>query len=105
MDKNRIKGFLRDPTLDQPQTDFYRVRVPWESFLVNKENAARVLAAASSSGPPRLVRIETVTGSVTYVRSDTVVFVTESTKAQREAERRLWKELDDEEDGTDLPGS
>lgn len=78
--------------------DYYRVRLPWESFFVTRETAARILAALGGNGPSRVIRCETITGSVVYVRTDTVVLVTESTRAQREAERRLWKELDDEEE-------
>ena len=103
MGNNRMEKYFRDPTLESPTTDFYRVRLEWESILVNEENAARILAAASGTGPPKIVRCETITGSVVYVRSDTVVFVTESTKAQRDAERRLWKKLDDEDERNDGP--
>jgi hypothetical protein len=98
MGTNRIEKHFRDPTLERPQMDYYRVRLPWESFFVTRETAARILAAVGGSGPPRVIRCETITGSVVYVRTDTVVLVTESTRAQREAERRLWKELDGEEE-------
>jgi len=98
MGTNRIEKCFRDPTLERPQMDHYRVRLLWESFFVTRETAARILAVVSGNGPPRVIRCETITGSVVYVRTDTIVLVTESTRAQREAERRLWKELDDEED-------
>ena len=98
MGKNRIEEHFRDPTLDHPQMDYYRVRLPWESFLVTRETAARILTAVSGNGAPIVIRCETITGSVVYVRTDTVVFVAECTKAQREAERRFWKTWDDEEE-------
>jgi len=98
MGKNRIETFLRDPTLERPQTDFYRVRLQGESIFVNRETATRILAAVCGPGPPKIIRCETITGSVVYVRSDTVMLVHESTRAQRDAERRLWKDLDDEEE-------
>lgn len=98
MSNNRIEQCFRDPTLDHPQTNYYRVRLPWESILVNRETAARILAAASGFGPPKMIRCETISGSVVYVRTDTIMLVHESTSAQRDAERRLWKALDDEEE-------
>lgn len=99
MGKNRLEGLFRDPTLDRPTTDFFRVRLKlFGSLCVTRETAARVLAAMSGPGPPKLVRLETVTGSVAYVRTDMILLVQESTRAQREAERRFWKELEDEED-------
>jgi len=106
MGENRIETYFRDPTLDRPTTDFYRVRLEWESIYVNEENAAKILAVTSGNGPPKVIRCETITGSVVYIRSDTVALVHESTKAQRDAERRLWKELDkeDDDDNLDLPG-
>lgn len=99
MDKNRLEELFRDPTLERPQTDYYRVRLEHHcSLCVTRETAARILAAVSSPGPPTLVRCETVAGSVAYVRTDTVLLVQESTRAQREAERRFWKEIDDEDE-------
>ncbi len=97
MGKNRIEKYFRDPTLERPQMDYYRVRLPWESFFVTRETAARILTAVSGYGPPRVIRCETITGSVVYVRTDTVMLVAECTRAQRDAERRFWKKWDDEE--------
>ena len=105
MGQNRMEKYFRDPTFDRPTTDFYRIRLEWESIYVNEENAARILAATRGAGPPTIVRLENITGSVVYVRSDTVVLVHESTRAQRDAERRLWKELDDEEEKDEPFGS
>jgi hypothetical protein len=45
---------------------------------------------------PRILRVETITGSVAYVRSDRIVSLLESTPAQRAATRRMWKMLDEE---------
>lgn len=72
----------------RPQTDFCRVRLPWESIFVNRETAARILAAASGFGPPKIIRCETIAGSAVYVRTDTIMIVSESTKAQGDLLRR-----------------
>jgi hypothetical protein len=101
MGENRIETYFRDPTLDRPSTDFYRVRLEWESIYVTEESVSRILSVIGGHGPPAIVRCETITGSVVYIRSDTVVLVHESTRAQRDAERRLWKELDKEDDDND----
>ena len=98
MGKNRLEEFFRDPTLDSPPAEYFRVRLPWESIFVDRATAARVLAETNGRDAPKLIRCETITGSVVYIRTDTVMMVHESTPAQRRAERRLWKLLDDEED-------
>lgn len=103
MGNNRLEELFRDPTLERPTTDFFSVRTEWRCLLVSRETAARVLAAMSGSGPPKLVRMETVTGSVAWVRTDTILLVEESTRAQRDAQRRLWKALDEEENEDQEP--
>ncbi|MDH3272544.1 MAG: hypothetical protein OEN56_14500 [Gemmatimonadota bacterium] len=98
MGKNRLETFLRDPTLEKPTADHFRVRLQWQTLHVTRESATRILAAIGGRGPPKFVRCQTVTGSVVFVRTDMVLLVEESTKAQRASERRFWKELDEEED-------
>ena len=98
MGKNRLEEFFRDPTLDNPPTEYFRVRLPWESIFVDRATATRILAEAAGREAPKLIRCETITGSVVYIRTNTVMMVYESTPAQRRAERRLWKLLDEEED-------
>ena len=48
-----------------------------------------------------MLRVETLSGSVVFIRTDAIVFVRESTRAQRKAEERFWKMLDDEESEDD----
>jgi len=103
MGKNRLEEFFRDPTLDSPPAEYFRVRLPWESIFVNRATATRILAETNGRDAPKLIRCETITGSVVYVRTDTVMMVFESTPAQRRAERRLWKILDEEEEKDDKP--
>jgi hypothetical protein len=66
-----------------------------EEIRVSRETAARILAALRGEAP-RILRVETITGSVAYVRSDRIVSLLESTPAQRAATRRMWKMLDEE---------
>jgi hypothetical protein len=101
MDMNRIKVHFRDPTLEQPSTDYYVVQMGQAGLCVTRSSAERVLAAMCRLGGPEVLRVETITGSVVHVRVDQIKFVRESTRAQRAAERRLWKALDDEEDEDD----
>lgn len=101
MTMNRIRKYFRDPTLEEPRTDYYIVRLPWDSFLVGREDAARILAAVGGFEAPTVIRCETITRSVVYVRTDTIMFVRECTRAQRDAERRFWKEIDSEEEDSD----
>ncbi len=96
MGNNRIAEFLRDPTLDRPTTDFFIVRFGDDSAPVSRETAARILAALGGDAPPRFLRVETITGSVAFIRTDTIVGLHESTRAQRAARRRMWKQLDEE---------
>ena len=81
--------------------DYYEVRLPWTTLYVRQEVAERLLAAMSGFGDADVVRLETVTGSVVFVRTEFVVYVQESTRAQRAALRKLWKALDDEEEQED----
>jgi hypothetical protein len=96
MGKNRIGEFLRDPTLDRPTTEFFEVRFGDDSVRVSRETAARILAALGGNAPPRFVRVETITGSVAFIRTDTIFGLCECTRAQRAAQRRIWKQLDEE---------
>jgi hypothetical protein len=94
---NRIERYFRDPTLEEPRTDYYVVRTPWDGFIVSREVAARILAAVGGYDAPKVIRCQTVTGSVVYLRTNTIVSVQECTRAQRDTERRFWKEIDDED--------
>ena len=98
MGTNRMEEFLRDPTLEQPAMDFYEVRLPWTTLQVRREAAGRLLRALQGFDTSAVVRVETVTGSVVYIRVEYVVLVQESTQAQRKAQRKLWKALDDEDE-------
>ena len=101
MGKNRLEEIFRDPTLETPPTDHFVVRHRWGGFCVTREMATRILTAISGLGPARMLRVETITGSVVFIRTDAIVFVRESTRAQRKAEERFWKMLDDEESEDD----
>ena len=101
MGKNRLEEIFRDPTLEAPPSDHFVVRTEWGGFLVTRETAERILTAMSGNGPVRILRIETLFGSVAFLRSDQIVFVRESTRSQRKAEERFWKMLDDEENEDD----
>lgn len=104
MGKNRLDDAFRDPTLERPTTDHYRVRLePHGMLSVTRGSAARIVAALSSPGAPTLIRCETIGGSVVFVRTDAVLYVQESTRAQRDAERRFWKEIDEEDDQAEQP--
>jgi len=94
---NRIEEYFRDPTLEQPSADYFVVGMRTCGFVVRREDAERIIEALGSATPVT-VRCQTVFGSVVYLRSSAVVFVRECTRSQRAAERRFWKEIDDEED-------
>ncbi len=96
MDENRMQEILRDPTLEQPTLTYHEVRMPWQSFFVRSEVAARVMAAVQGLHRTDWVRIDTVTGSVAFVRTEHVVFVREWTPEQRASERTFWTALDAE---------
>jgi len=98
---NRIRKHFRDPALEEPATDFFVVRVPFERLVVAREQAERLLAAMTTYQPPSVVRCQTIYGSVVFIRPETVLYVRECTKAQRDAERRFWKEIDDEDEDDD----
>ncbi|MEM7416174.1 MAG: hypothetical protein AAF389_11795 [Gemmatimonadota bacterium] len=98
MGTNRIEAHFRDPSLDRPAEDFYVVRVPWTTFFVDEDNALRLISAMTGMGGAKVVRCETITGSVAYVRPSSVLYVQQCTKAQRDAERRHWKRHDDEDE-------
>ena len=97
MNENRIEAILRDPTLEQPTLTYHEVRLPWQSFFVRPEVAVRVLEAIQGLDRSDWVRVETVTGSVAFLRTVHVVYVREWTPAQRESERQFWDALDAEQ--------
>jgi len=96
MGQNRMEELLRCPTLEQPSLEYFEVRLPWQSFAVRRETAERVLEAAFGIERAEWVRLETMGGSVAWIRAEHVVFVREWSSAQRESERRFWKEIDAE---------
>lgn len=104
MTRNRIQELLRDPTLESPSREYFEVRLPWIGFCVPRESAQRLLEAMVGLHPVDWVQIQTVEGSVVYVRVEHVVFVREWTPAQRETGRQFWKQIDQEyeekEDGS-----
>jgi hypothetical protein len=95
---NRIEEQFRDPTLDQPVADYFIVRLPQAGFVVAREEAERILCAVTAVPAPRVVRCQTVVGSVVFLRPDAVEYVHECTRAQRDAERRFWEAIDDEDE-------
>jgi hypothetical protein len=112
MAENRIDELLRDPTLESPTLDYYELRVQGGAFPVTRRSAERVLEALIGFERADWVRIETVSGSVLYLKTEAVVWVREWSRQQRDTNRRFWKEIDkeDEEDedgesGTDAGGS
>ncbi|UCC24448.1 MAG: hypothetical protein JSU98_12000 [Gemmatimonadales bacterium] len=105
MGENRIRELLRDPTLDQPALDYFEVRLPWQSFAVRQEAAERILEAMLGHERAEWVRAETVTGSVVHIRTEHVVFVREWSQAQRDTERRFWKQIDKEYEEDENPPS
>ena len=100
MGENRIEELLRDPTFESPAPDYFEVRVPGGYFPVTREAAKRILEAMAGFERVDWVRVETVSGSVLYLKTDQVVYVREWTRAQRDTNRKFWKEIDkeDEED-------
>ena len=96
MGENRMEELLRCPTLEQPSLEYFQVRLPWQSFAVRRETAEKVLEAMLGFERAEWIRIETVGGSVAWVRIEHVMFVREWSSAQRESERRFWQQIDDE---------
>jgi len=97
METNRIEELLRDPTLGAPEMDYWEVRTPWVGVCVTRESARRVLEAMTGVVQETWVRADTVEGSMVYIRAETVMYVREWTRAQRETGRQFWKEIDREE--------
>jgi hypothetical protein len=95
---NRMEEYFRDPELETPRVDFFIVRTHWDSFQVGRELAEAILCALARRGGPSLIRCQTIHGSVVYLRSDRVISVRECTRAQRDAQRRFWKAIDEEDD-------
>ena len=98
MGTNRIAELFRDPTMGAVSTDYFIVRFPWDSIVVGREAAAAIVAAVNGFDPSALIRCRTVHGSEVFVRADAVMYIRECTEAQRDAERRFWKAIDDEEE-------
>ena len=94
---SRLEQCYRDPTLEEPSEDYYVVRLPWDSLVVTRWTASRIVAALCEYDASEWIRFDTVNGSVVHVRLYSVVYVRESTRAQRDAERRFWDARDQEE--------
>lgn len=96
-----MEELLRCPLFEQPSLEYFEVRLPWQGFAVRRECAERVLEAVSGLDRVEWVRLETMGGSVVWVRTDHIVHVREWSSAQRESERRFWQQIDDEYEEAD----
>lgn len=101
---NRMEEFFRDPSLEAPRMDYFVVRTTWDAFQVGPEEAESILCALTRRDGPSLIRCQTIHGSVVHVRTDRIVSVRECTRAQRDAQRRFWKAIEDEDDTHDMFG-
>ena len=72
MGKNRLEEVFRDPTLETPPADHFVVRHQWGGFCVTREVATTILTAISGHGPARMLRVETLSGSVVFIRTDAI---------------------------------
>jgi hypothetical protein len=84
---NRLKDYFNDPQGPESQNDFYVVEKRFVTFAVSRQTATEIERALDQLQPPRWVVFRDVTGARHRVLAEQISRISESTAAQRAADR------------------
>jgi hypothetical protein len=84
---NRLKNFFGDPHRPESQDDFYEIERRFRDFAVSRETAMEVERKLDQLPPPRWIVFRDLNGSRHRILADQISRISESTAAQRAADR------------------
>jgi hypothetical protein len=97
---NRLKDYFNNPPEPESQDDFYVVEKRYGSFAVSRQTAAEIESVLDQAYPPRWVVFRDLNGSRHRILADQISRISESTAAQRAADRAFdrARRLEDKQD-------
>ena len=97
---NRLTGLVqqRGPP---PGPEYYVLRSIYWTVLVSRDTAQSVMRQLQRWRVPRWICVVDVSGSEIWLPSASIQALVQSTPAQREADRKLRRQLDAEEEDTE----
>ncbi len=97
---NRLKDLFNDPPEPESQDDFYVVEKRYGSFAVSRQTAAEIEQALDQLPLPRWVVFRDITGARHRLLAEQISRISESTAAQRAADRAFdrARRLEDKQD-------
>ena len=94
---NRLKKYFGEEPDPEPAKDFFRVISGVDDFAVSAEVAAEIERALDHRPPPHWVTFTDLSGARHRILASTIKGISESTVAQRQAEREFRRARRDEE--------
>jgi hypothetical protein len=86
---NRLKQFLgQSPEPERPD-DYYEIEWKYERFPVTKDTALEVVRCLAENPLPQWITFRDLTGAQHRIRASKISRISESTVAQRAAEREF----------------
>jgi len=97
---NRLKDFFNDPQEPESQDDYYLVEKRYGCYAVSRQTAAEIERVLDQSTLPRWVVFRDLNGSRHRVLAEQISRISESTAAQRAADRAFdrARRLEDKKD-------
>ena len=105
---NRLKDFFNDPPEPESQDDYFEIEKRYRIFAVSRQTAGEIERTLDQLPQPRWVVFRDLNGSQHRVLAESITRISESTAAQRAADRafdrarrledkqdRPWEENDD----------
>lgn len=94
---NRLAKYVEEPEDEKPEGDFWEVSGEAGWFYVTRETAHRLSRLLARRRPPRWLCFTDIFGAEVQVLTKEVSRISQSTAAQRAAERRFRKARQEEE--------
>jgi hypothetical protein len=97
---NRLEDYLRDPQEPEHRNDFFEIESHYDTFAVSRETAIEVELWLDQLPPPRWIVFRDLTGARQRILAAQIYRISESTAAQRCADRefRRARRLEEKKD-------
>ena len=86
---NRLEDLFRDPQEPERTDDFFEIQAHYNCFAVSRETALEVERRLDQRPPPRWIAFHDLSGSRHRILGRLIHRITESTAAQRTADREF----------------
>jgi hypothetical protein len=88
---NRLEDLFEDPPEPEQHGDFFQIETRFDSFAVSREVAVDVGRRLDQLPPPRWVSFRDLSGAWHRIVAESVYRISESTAAQRAANREFYR--------------